>query len=306
MAALRSLPLRSFTRPAATPLLRRQVHQRVPLPYDLEQGLSPFLSPNALKTIAVDWQQGVLSRLNQLVQGTDAENLSVLQTLKHTATNPTQSLAFNYASEALNNSFFLSTLSPTPTAPTPSSSFSQSLLRSPLKSFPSLISHFSSHVSGLHPSSGAYIWLVTDQGGNLGVLGTYAGGTPLVHQRRQVAGESTVLGEVIPEVVASEGIEASEGEWQTLPPSQASQRKASGGRSGSTSHLLDNMSPLAGVGAQGDRVGKAIHPLLCLSVHPHCYLEDYGVWGREEYVRQWWANVDWKKVEESFAGFTKN
>lgn len=195
--------------------------------------------------------------------------------------------------------------SPNPTAPDPSSAFSQSLLRSPLKSFPSLISHFSSHVSGLHPSSGAYVWLVTDQGGNLGVLGTYAGGTPLVYQRKQVAGEKTVLGEVIPEAVeGGEGTtEAKAGDWRTIPPSQASQRKA---RTGQTSTLLDNMSTIGGVGAQGDRVGKAIHPLLCLSVHPHCYLEDYGVWGREEYVRQWWGAVDWKKVEDSFAGFTRN
>lgn len=137
MAALRSLPLRPLCRPAATPLLRRRlVHQRVPLPYDLDQGLSPFLSPNALKTVAVDWQQGVLTRLNELTHGklssrleveakkltlalfsvsahlagTEVEHLSVLQTIKQTASNPSQTLAFNYASEALNNSFFLSTL----------------------------------------------------------------------------------------------------------------------------------------------------------------------------------------------------
>lgn len=41
---------------------------------------------------------------------TDLENKSVLQTLKESARDPTRTLVFNYASEALNNSFFLSTL----------------------------------------------------------------------------------------------------------------------------------------------------------------------------------------------------
>lgn len=41
----------------------------------------------------------------------------MLQTVKATASDPSQSLAFNYASEALNNSFFLSTLVSPPPAP---------------------------------------------------------------------------------------------------------------------------------------------------------------------------------------------
>lgn len=54
-----------------------------------------------------------------------------------------------------------------------------------------------------------------------------------------------------------------------------------------------------------DQLGRQpLHPLLCLSVHEHCYLQDYGVWGREEYVRNWWTKVDWSKVEQSYAGFT--
>lgn len=45
------------------------LHTRVPLPYALESGLSPFLSTKALKTVAKDWQEGVLDRLNVLVRG---------------------------------------------------------------------------------------------------------------------------------------------------------------------------------------------------------------------------------------------
>ena len=42
--------------------------------------------------------------------GTQYADHSVLETVKQTASDPSQTLAFNYASEALNNSFFLSTL----------------------------------------------------------------------------------------------------------------------------------------------------------------------------------------------------
>lgn len=48
---------------------RRLAHRRVPLPYDAEHGLPGFLSPNALRTVAVDWQEGVLARLDELVRG---------------------------------------------------------------------------------------------------------------------------------------------------------------------------------------------------------------------------------------------
>lgn len=42
--------------------------------------------------------------------GTESEASSVLQTLQKTAEKPDETLQFNYASEALNNSFFLSLL----------------------------------------------------------------------------------------------------------------------------------------------------------------------------------------------------
>lgn len=272
----------------------------------------------------------------------------MLQTLKQTAQDPSKVLAFNYASEALNNSFFLSTLvcpsplllpscvdqtdppvlqqSPTPSAPTPSSSFSQQLLATPsLGSFPALISHFSAHVSGLHPSSAAYVWLVTDPNGNLGVVGTYAGGTVLVKERRQMgfgsyAGQDLrVLGEEV-EAAAGEASEASSSTpsssstpaapaWKSVT-SPSSRRQQPGA---ATANLLSegSLSPSSVLNSAlashhgAAAIGKQLHPLVCLSTHPHCYLEDYGLWGRDEYVKKWWGAVDWKKVEEAYEGFVR-
>ena len=48
---------------------RRTIHVRVPLPYEVEDGMGDFLSPAALKVIAEDYQQGLLDRLNEQIKG---------------------------------------------------------------------------------------------------------------------------------------------------------------------------------------------------------------------------------------------
>ena len=47
----------------------RNVHQLRRLPYSIENGLGDFLSPEALRVIAVDYQSGLLERLNDEVRG---------------------------------------------------------------------------------------------------------------------------------------------------------------------------------------------------------------------------------------------
>ena len=44
-------------------------HTSRPLPYPIENGIGDFLPPAALKTLAVDYQQGLLDRLSELVKG---------------------------------------------------------------------------------------------------------------------------------------------------------------------------------------------------------------------------------------------
>lgn len=187
----------------------------------------------------------------------------------------------------------------------------------------------SAHVAGLHPASGAYVWLVTDPSGNLGVVGTYAGGTVLVKERHQMghgayAGRDLrVLGErvevegsgegAVPATAsASESPETSAWEAVSSPASRSNKGSSSSSSSSSAATLLSEgaLSPSsilsAGLSAHhGARVGQSLHPLACISVHPHCYLADYGLWGRDEYVRKWWTAVDWKKVEDAFDAFTR-
>lgn len=201
-----------------------------------------------------------------------------------------------------------------------------------LGSFPALVSHFSAHVAGLHPSSGAYVWLVTDPLGNLGVVGTYAGGTVLVRERAQMgpagyAGKDLkVLGEKVEVKEDDAAASAAGGEgaaapaagagagaggstaaagsaWQTVQPG-STPTSTPVGDSLLKDGALDPSKILFGARQhQASSVGRAIHPLACVSTHPHCYFEDYGLWGRDEYVKNWWGAVDWRKVEQAYDQF---
>lgn len=45
------------------------MHTVKPLPYPIEEGLGDFFPPEALKTIGIEYQQGLLDRLSEQVHG---------------------------------------------------------------------------------------------------------------------------------------------------------------------------------------------------------------------------------------------
>ncbi len=48
----------------------RNVHTVPNLRHDIDEGIGDFLSPKALRLLAVEYQGGLLSRLNDLAKGT--------------------------------------------------------------------------------------------------------------------------------------------------------------------------------------------------------------------------------------------
>jgi Fe-Mn family superoxide dismutase len=44
----------------------------------------------------------------------------------------------------------------------------------------------------------------------------------------------------------------------------------------------------------------SIHPLLCLSLHPHVYIPDYGINGKDAYIENFWRNVNWEQIERRY------
>ena len=69
---MNGLSFRAFSRHSRNFRLRstrRHLHAVKPLPYPIEEGLGDFLPPAALKTIGVEYQQGLLDRLSEQVHG---------------------------------------------------------------------------------------------------------------------------------------------------------------------------------------------------------------------------------------------
>ncbi|KAF9036048.1 hypothetical protein BDZ89DRAFT_1110729 [Hymenopellis radicata] len=169
---------------------RRQqtcVHRRSTLPYPIEKGLGRFLPPLALKLVAVDYQDGLLERLNDEARGTEYENMTVVDTVLNAVTQPTHALTYSYASLALNNHFFLDHLKPLEgDAKNHQDKIDPGLLASIGTHYDSVarLKSVFSAVS-LEADYAGYVWLVTDKSGRLAVVST-SGAESLVIQGRFV------------------------------------------------------------------------------------------------------------------------
>jgi len=317
--------------PSAQLFARREKHTLPNLPYSLDSSLEPFLSTKALRGTAVEWHQGNLDRLNDLVRGTPFENKSVARTIMDSSKRREDALVFGYASEALNNGFFLSGLTPQANTATSMSENAPQLSRAIQQSFgseTSFINHFSSYASGMFGTG--YAWLVMDRVDNLAVLGTYGSGTVLVQGNEERARE---LEPFLPDTAEDASSVAQSEPTSSSPSSSSAFSSRASARQYHTSpssaappppqrlpNQTQNSSPssgslrfsgfLAGMGGSPSRTRGghqqeqqrfvSIHPIFCLSLHPHVYLPDYGIMGKEGYVKNFWKNVDWARAERKF------
>ncbi|KAI8984987.1 Manganese/iron superoxide dismutase [Trametes punicea] len=292
----------------------RALHRRRELSYPIEEGLGTFLPPHTLKMIAEDYQQGLLDRLNDQVRGTALESKSVVQTVIEAARDPNKVLEFNYASEALNNSFFLECVKPPPTNATSHEHALQGqLLDLRLRYHWGSLAHFQSSFSAavLGMFSSGWVWLVTDKQGQLGIVPTFGTGTLLVRSSKQ---SETFL--EWQRIVGEPVLPYSENELHPHPfpsPSSGSPPPPSSPASGvslnspppnphqparsMSSHPKPDRLNEADHDKVFARLGDVLYPLLCVSVHEHAWVSaGYGVWGKEEYMKRFWSVVDWSKI----------
>ncbi|CBQ71603.1 related to Superoxide dismutase [Sporisorium reilianum SRZ2] len=260
---------------------RRTLHTCPPTPEILSEGCAPFLSGSTVKQISQAWQGGLLELLNQEVRDTEFASSSIVETVVGLSQNREKILAFNYASQALNNSFFLSTLAPQDRLrnPTPLPKLATAISKS-FGSFPEMCLAFSSAAYGM--SGSGWVWLVTDQHRNLGVVPTFGAGTVVVQNRIQ-QGKHFLLPSINDQSSGSPDA--------AKPASTPSERP---------SRPSDSL--FSGLGIS-DKVGKDLYPLLNISVHEHAWLNDYGIMGKEEYLTRFWNCVNWDKVEERFESY---
>ncbi|KAJ7229007.1 manganese superoxide dismutase [Mycena pura] len=168
-------------------------HLPLPLPYDIKDGLGNFLPPPALEAVAVEYQLGLLARLTDEVRHTDEEGSSVTQVVISCASSREKTLAFNYASLALNNSFFLGNLTSNPADAQEDaiSSVLTSQIHTDHGGLEQFKSTFSASAMGMFTSG--CVWFVTDKNGSTSILPTFGPGTLLVRSRMNMAEKHPTL-----------------------------------------------------------------------------------------------------------------
>lgn len=177
-------------------------------------------------------------------------------------------------------------------------------------------------------SSSGYVWFVCDQRGHTAVIPTYGAGTLLVRSRRQMhPTPGLTLGEAMknpgirdptsPAAASTSGLFASSPASglahgsAPLHPSSPARALHSSAPAGS---LFSKPSSLYGASAPSNfasnqhfdhtTLGETLFPLFCVSVHERAWMAaGYGVWGKEEWLKQFWTVLDWAKVSEAYAKF---
>ncbi|KAI0370305.1 manganese and iron superoxide dismutase [Pilatotrama ljubarskyi] len=300
----------------------RALHRRRQLSYPIEEGLGTFLPPHTLKMIAEDYQQGLLDRLNDQVRGTSLENKSIVQTVVEGARDPNKVLEFNYASEALNNSFFLECVKPPPANATSHEGALVGPLERRIRYHWGSLAHFQSSFSAavLGMFSSGWVWLVTDKEARLGIMPTFGTGTLLVRSSKpseallewqRIVGEAVIPmreDEVPPSVSHPPSgsppppTSPASGLSHSAPPlnphTPARSMSSALPRPSRLYEIDENMDQLPNL----KNLGDVLFPLLCVSVHEHAWVSaGYGVWGKEEYMKRFWTVVDWAKVSQIYA-----
>lgn len=138
-------------------------------------------------------------------------------------------------------------------------------------------------------SGSGWVWLVQDKNGKYGIIPTFGAGTVLVQSRKQ-RGPSD-LGAIAAtsnqenglDAVGARVAEVAAAEDRSHYSSDQERGRASAAQARSDINDHANNDPL--------------YPLLCLSVHEHAWLPDWGIWGKETYLARFWEVVDWNKVE---------
>lgn len=183
--------------------------------------------------------------------------------------------------------------------------------------------------------SSGWIWVVTDRTGRLSIIPTFGAGTLLVRGRMQAyVGEHLVVGEEAPSRPTSgrphassplppfktgsttitsplSGVEHPPSGLNPQTPSRSLHSSASTyaprhdrfhGQFNINDPDLENKIVRGNQSERTSRIGERISPIFCISVHEHAWMSaGFGVWGKEEYLQQFWTVLDWRKVSDAYS-----
>ncbi|KAJ2852767.1 hypothetical protein IWW36_000124 [Coemansia brasiliensis] len=148
-------------------------HQMAILPYDAEDGVAPFLSPQSIDFLYNMRQVELINTVNQMTAGTDFEGRTLYDTVYASSQDPTQAALANNASQAWNIDFFLQGLT---NDQQPPSSLLQQTISQNFGNFERFQAVFSANALSIF--SNGWTWLVMNQGGKLSVMNTYSATCP--------------------------------------------------------------------------------------------------------------------------------
>jgi superoxide dismutase, Fe-Mn family len=188
-----------------------------------------------------------------------------------------------------------------------------------------LQSTFSAAAMGMVNSG--WVWLVSDEHGNMEVVATFGAGTLLVRSRTHMrTADLPILGEPLESRYRgltvrpvreqqNVGQISSTSQSYGVPPATSPAYGHAQGTSPSTPRTIHTVAPQHDVPPniydgrtmtptgqamgqdKSDAIGDILTPLLCVSVHEHAWVGGgYGVWGKEEYLKQFWTVVNWERV----------
>lgn len=152
------------------------------------------------------------------------------------------------------------------------------------ESLPAFKSQFSAAALGMVQAG--WLWFVRDQTGRLGIIPSMGRSTLLVSKQHK------------------RGLHDFEATLVDLPPQEVDAGQPSPAATyGSSDEPEANYVPFARLASARDKskVGQDLTPLFCLSLHEHSWLPDYGIWGKEDYLVNFWYSLDWDKVSKAYS-----
>ncbi|KDQ28930.1 hypothetical protein PLEOSDRAFT_1088934 [Pleurotus ostreatus PC15] len=175
-------------------------------------------------------------------------------------------------------------------------------------------------------SSAGFLWFVCDTRGNTAILPTLGSGTLLIRSRSYInpdqgliAGESMqqewdgaddfdaptpapLQKSTPPGVFPSSPLSGASGSPSAQTPNQPLARYLhSSSAVANTPSYYDPSTYVSPSKVELINVGEKLLPLFCVSLHEHAWLSaGYGVWGKEQWLKEFWTVLDWGKVSQMY------
>ena len=177
-------------------------------------------------------------------------------------------------------------------------------IRTQYGELPRLKSTFSATALGMFSSG--WVWFVADTGGELGVLPTFGPSTLLIRSRQNMNYvNGRVLGENDVDLLSNLNLPRPPSSPYSKTPHPSSSGPRTRNRFIHSTADPDQYVKMMREGemtvARLQNVGDIIYPLFCVPVYEHAWMSaGFGVWGKEDWLKEFWTVLDWGKVSKAY------